>query len=364
MSALSEFFANHDQSLPKALGIEIIESGKSRVVAQLSLDGRHLNEMGAVQGGIIMAAADIAGALGATFNLPNGYMTTTLESKSHFFAKGSGNLLWAESEPIHLGRTTSVWRALIWRGSSMGDRRKISEVTQTQFNLAIGGGAEKEVEEPLVAERDEIPAVEAEEVDQIIQIADVRRREILRGASQVIMKKGFAKASVREIADAATMPIPTMYKYISSKEEILELIYANFIDEFHSQLKDALKKSPVSSDKLIYALQATMKSFDTHHREVKLLFTESKSLTREALFRVYAQDRRYIDIWKDLVAETGADKRLGIDAELLANFIYYLTTVWAMRHWTIGKWGVEEVTRALTAFVAAATVAPPKHQLG
>lgn len=137
MDAVDEFMTNHNESLLKALGIEIVEGNKSRVVGRLALDGRHVTEFGSVQGGMVMAMADIVGAFGAVLNLSEGYVTTTLESKTNFLSRGAGRFLWAESEPVHLGRTTSVWRTIVWRGNDADARTKISEVTQTQLNLPI-----------------------------------------------------------------------------------------------------------------------------------------------------------------------------------------------------------------------------------
>jgi uncharacterized protein (TIGR00369 family) len=356
MASTSEFIENHEMSLAKSLGIEIVESDRQRVAARVVLDFRHINELGAVQGGVIMMAADIVGALGAVLNIPEGFSTATLESKTNFFGKGSGNLLWAEAQPVHIGKTTSVWRTTIWRGDDLGSRLRISEVTQTQIHLE-DRRSEKSAAIAVAAAAPSPKTEAAKEADasnQVVQIADIRRREILKGASEVILKKGFAAASVREIAEAASMPIPTMYKYIDSKEHILELMYETFTNDFREEFNRAMRNSPPSQEKVLHALKATIQTFDRHHRELKLLFTESKSLSQDALRRLYAQDRRYLDLWKNVVIDDGVDRRLNVDAELIATFLYYLTTVWPIRHWSIGRWSVEEVTDAMVTFVAAA----------
>jgi AcrR family transcriptional regulator len=150
------------------------------------------------------------------------------------------------------------------------------------------------------------------------------------------------------------MPIPTMYKYIRSKDDILELIYETFLSEFRKELGNALSRRFPPKQQLAVALRATMTTFDRHHNEVKLLFRETKSLGDAARRRVYAQDQKYIEQWRNILIDAGVDSRLGIDAELLANFVHYLTTVWSMRHWAIGEWGLEEVQHALIRFVMAA----------
>ena len=63
-----------------------------------------------IHGGAIMAFADTVGALGTVMNLREGQGTTTMESKTNFFAGAPvGTRLTAEAMPLHRGRRTQVW---------------------------------------------------------------------------------------------------------------------------------------------------------------------------------------------------------------------------------------------------------------
>ena len=69
---------------------------------------------GILHGGAIMAFADMLGATGAVFNLPDGAGTTTVESKTNFIGPApEGTTVTAESPPVHIGRRTSVWTTRI-----------------------------------------------------------------------------------------------------------------------------------------------------------------------------------------------------------------------------------------------------------
>ena len=89
----------------------------------------HINRSGRVNGGAIMAFADVLGAAGTVANLKPGYHTGTLESKTNFFAAGVGPVLSAVSIPLHIGRTTMVWQTTI----KNPDGRTVAIVTQTQI---------------------------------------------------------------------------------------------------------------------------------------------------------------------------------------------------------------------------------------
>ena len=69
-----------------------------------------------MHGGAIMSFADNIGAVATVANLPPGATTTTLESKTNFFAAiPVGDTARAECTPLHRGRTTMVWQTRITR---------------------------------------------------------------------------------------------------------------------------------------------------------------------------------------------------------------------------------------------------------
>lgn len=86
-----------------------------------------------LHGGAMMALADTLGAIATVVNLKGGASTTTIESKTNFFAAiPMGDVAVAECTPLHRGKTTMVWQTKI----SRGDGRLAGVVTQTQLVLA------------------------------------------------------------------------------------------------------------------------------------------------------------------------------------------------------------------------------------
>jgi uncharacterized protein (TIGR00369 family) len=125
--AKNDEFKNH--AVAKFLGVRIVSATRKRVVAEMQITPSHINRSGRVGGGIIMAFADIIGARGTHANLPPGGRTTTIESKTNFFASGTGPVMIAVSIPLHIGRTTMVWQTTV----SNADKKCVAIVTQTQI---------------------------------------------------------------------------------------------------------------------------------------------------------------------------------------------------------------------------------------
>jgi 1,4-dihydroxy-2-naphthoyl-CoA hydrolase len=120
------------QPFPRLMGIEVSEASKTLVRGRLHIRPELCTASHIMHGGAIMAFADTLGATGAFLNLPEGALTTTIESKTNFISPApEGTTVLAESTPIHIGRRSSVWQTRI----SREDGKLIAIVTQTQMVL-------------------------------------------------------------------------------------------------------------------------------------------------------------------------------------------------------------------------------------
>lgn len=118
-------------TLGELLGIRFVETSKERVVAELTIRDELRTVGGALHGGTLMAFADTVGAAATIVNLPAGAGTTTLESKTNFFAAGRAGVVRAESTPLHRGKRTMVWQTRVTDDGG----RLLSLTIQTQMVL-------------------------------------------------------------------------------------------------------------------------------------------------------------------------------------------------------------------------------------
>ncbi len=124
----------------RLLGIRFVSVGPDGVVAEMEVREDLSTVPGIGHGGALMAFADTVGASATFINLPPGASTTTLESKTNFFAPaGVGTTVRGECLPLHRGRRTMVWQTRV-----VGpDGRLLALVTQTQMVLEASLGARK-----------------------------------------------------------------------------------------------------------------------------------------------------------------------------------------------------------------------------
>jgi uncharacterized protein (TIGR00369 family) len=118
-------------TLAETLGMRVVEATRDRVVAELAVREALTTVGGSLHGGTLMAFADTLGAAATMLNLPAGAGTTTMESKTNFFAGARAGVVRAESTPLHRGKRTMVWQTRVTDESG----RLLSLTIQTQMVL-------------------------------------------------------------------------------------------------------------------------------------------------------------------------------------------------------------------------------------
>jgi uncharacterized protein (TIGR00369 family) len=118
-------------TLVETLGIRFTEATADRIVAELEWREALTTVGGSLHGGALMALADTIGAAATILNLPDGATTTTLESKTNFFAAGRAGTIRAEATPLHRGKRTQVWQTRVTDATG----RLLSMTIQTQLVL-------------------------------------------------------------------------------------------------------------------------------------------------------------------------------------------------------------------------------------
>jgi 1,4-dihydroxy-2-naphthoyl-CoA hydrolase len=117
----------------KLMGVELVSAAKDRVEGRLQVRDDLCTAGAILHGGAVMAFADALGAVGAALNLPQGAMTTTIESKTNFIgAAKAGTTVTGVSTAAHIGGRTSIWQTRIEGEGG----RLVALVTQTQMVLA------------------------------------------------------------------------------------------------------------------------------------------------------------------------------------------------------------------------------------
>ena len=187
-----------------------------------------------------------------------------------------------------------------------------AEVTETQIRVF----SENAWANSVSLSADGLPDAVNAEATEAVETAPRRRGDVARqrldqifkGAFKVISKKGYGSATIREIAAAAKIPIPTMYLYVKTKEDLLYLMTKEYLSKLVKDFEELLSESSTSTAVLEKAVVQYIAYCNSQRRLINLVYREGKWLTPQNCAKIFKLDLSFVAIWKRIVEhgiETG-----------------------------------------------------------
>jgi AcrR family transcriptional regulator len=185
-------------------------------------------------------------------------------------------------------------------------------------------------------------------------LVNLRREQIARSAALLFVKKGYDKASIREIAKVCHMSIGTLYHYVGTKEDILSLVFD------YVMAREAQFTAIISSYDILPPTEALQKAIENYYRGIDdiqdmvlLAYQESKNLQQKVRERTFEQEISIIKVFEEILVrgcETGEFKVS--DITLAANNIRVIGDTWAFNRWLLAKrYTIEEYIREQTNLI-------------
>jgi AcrR family transcriptional regulator len=182
-----------------------------------------------------------------------------------------------------------------------------------------------------------------------------RRRQIVINSTDLFVKKGYAKTSMREVAQACNMSIGTLYHYVGSKEDILYLIISytadqqrEIIDSFFNTLSNL--KPTQALIRLIWTLYQWQ---HVNQNIVLFIYRETKNLSQTNRQLVFDSEKYIIALTEEVLKRGVEAGEFKINnTTLMAHNIIALSHIWVLRRWFLRKhctW--EEYVRTQTEYV-------------
>lgn len=167
-------------------------------------------------------------------------------------------------------------------------------------------------------------------------LVEEKHHRIVQAATSLFIRKGFHPTTIREIAEAANMSMGLLYKYISSKDDVLFLVYKELNDKYITALSsDNIREAANPVAKLKASMEAILELVRRDPQKYLFLYTESKFLNRSALKSVLAMESKVIHHFQEII-ENGTRNNLFHTSEplLAASIIVFLMMLEPLRGWT------------------------------
>ncbi|MBN1573041.1 MAG: TetR/AcrR family transcriptional regulator [Deltaproteobacteria bacterium] len=175
------------------------------------------------------------------------------------------------------------------------------------------------------------------------RLVDEKRKHIIDGAIKVFAKKGYHKATVRNIAEASGLGLGSIYDYVKSKEDILYLFYENYMNSFYEKLNIAdIKTESDPKKQLIIVYKAHIDVCFELEDQVMLAFTQAMYMKKRYLRDILTRESEIVEKFKEILMDMGLPER---EADLTANHLVFSSSFGVLRRWNLkGKHSREEIT--------------------
>ena len=122
--------------LPALIGLEIVSVSEEAVASRLVLRPELMAPNGFLHAATVIALADTSCGYGCVKRLPQGAQGfTTVELKANFLGTAREGVIECRATPLHLGRTTQVWDAVVTVPSVSASAGRIAVFRCTQMIL-------------------------------------------------------------------------------------------------------------------------------------------------------------------------------------------------------------------------------------
>ncbi|HVU65229.1 MAG TPA: TetR/AcrR family transcriptional regulator, partial [Phycisphaerales bacterium] len=139
------------------------------------------------------------------------------------------------------------------------------------------------------------------------ELADRRRKQILRVATRVFARVGFAKADLQDVADALGVGKGTIYRYFPSKRELFQAAVDEVMTQMRASIDAAADEHADPLDQIAAALRTYLQFFHDHPRYVELLILERAVFKdrKRPTYYVYreANAERWRALYRGLIRE-------------------------------------------------------------
>jgi len=168
------------------------------------------------------------------------------------------------------------------------------------------------------------------------ELVEKRREQIVVAAINLFAKKGFHKATLRELSEVAGISHGNIYDYVGTKEDIFFLVH-EFMDKLAT---DALHRSIENIDDPFEKLRRMVRSeFNLMYQwadAILLIYQECHILNKPLLKELLKRESAHIRLYETVLQEC-IKKGLLLDCntKAVANLIKAMVDAWVLKRWDL-----------------------------
>ncbi len=179
---------------------------------------------------------------------------------------------------------------------------------------------------------------EAKEEDSLVQISE-KQLHVIEAATPLFIQHGFHETNVRMIADAANMPMGSLYQYIQSKEHLLYLAAMHVLQQVNPVIMRHPDATRPIRGQIAELLADYIRLLDRNRRVFKMVYRETASLGVDTQPRLLAAESRLIEVWVEHVdAGIQSGEISPCNGKVLSLNLQMFAHSWSIKGWWLKRY--------------------------
>lgn len=187
-------------------------------------------------------------------------------------------------------------------------------------------------------------------------------RGLVAAAAEVFHQKGYRNSTIDDIAAAAGISRPTVYKYTKNKRWLLDRMLRTVTDDLGKRLRAALDSDADARTRLREVIGVHVQSVTKHRTFYAIAFSEETELSAAGRRRFRAWAREVTEDFRALLDECLADRGNGgpaVDTSVAANLMLSMLTSLYRWYDPDGPTSPEELEEQILLLVGG--ILPPRR---
>src|SRR5689334_22676975 len=151
-----------------------------------------------------------------------------------------------------------------------------------------------------------------------------RKEQVIRKAAELFKEKGYAAASMRDVAQKLGIEAASLYSHIKSKEEILQTLCFDMAAEFRASLVQVEQKRVTAKEKLTLGIIGHVNVMAKDLTASAVFMNEHRHLSQPYLRDFLLLRINYINRFKEIIEEgvRSGEFKKNIDTKLAVMTLF------------------------------------------
>ncbi|GAA4479909.1 TetR/AcrR family transcriptional regulator [Enteractinococcus fodinae] len=184
----------------------------------------------------------------------------------------------------------------------------------------------------------------------------VRIRQLLDAAARLMTTSGSQSVSMQAVADEANVSVGLIYRYFSSKQQLVNAVIVGVLDDMAVHVPAATAQVDDPIRRLASALEAFIRVVDDQRAAVLLTYRESHTLDAEGLQAIKDAEIRTAQPLVTALREANEQGMIRpMNVSVFGYDLLMMAHTWALKHWyfknrtTLDDYIADQIAIALSA---------------